>query len=171
MSQSLITAGPVPARAQGATPLQPKLHVSPHEAWRSARGPSLCAAVPVSCDPRQGRQVVRGLAGWAGAQGPWSMACWGLRFQPGPGRLAWQVSWNPSSCKKRRLLCLCSKSPRACERQVPLGGEAAQRRDQMALALHDCHQPVGLCRESCSVHPPSILSWSVSLQSPAPCSP
>ena len=59
----------------GATPLQPKLHVSPHEVWRSARGPSLCAAVPVSCDPRQGRQVVRGLAGWAGAQGPWSMAC------------------------------------------------------------------------------------------------
>ena len=53
---------------------------------------------------------------------------------------------GPSLCRKLRLFCLCSKTLGACVRRVLLGGEAAQRRGRMALALRGGRQPVGRCR-------------------------
>ena len=53
---------------------------------------------------------------------------------------------GPSLCRKLRLFCLCSKTLAACVRRVLLGGEAAQRRGRMALALLSGRQPVGRCR-------------------------
>lgn len=51
---------------RGVTPLHPELHVSPHKAWGSARGPPPLLQFLPSVNLGRAGEVVKGLAGWAG---------------------------------------------------------------------------------------------------------
>ena len=129
LSQSLITAGPVQPGLRGplccilcCTSVLTRLRVQP-----GAPPYVLQFLSPVILGAsRVGRGTMPLEYGFLGPQVPpraWSM-------EVGMAGLM-----GPSLCRKLRLFCLCSKTLRAYVRRVLLGGEAAQRRGWMALAL------------------------------------
>lgn len=137
VSQSLITAGPTPARATGGHSIAVELCVSPHQAWGSARWPHLRTVLPASHDPGQSKRGGKGAGRVSRGTVPQK---YGLLGSQAP-LSAWEVGKagliGPFFGEKRGLLSLCSKTPRHCVGTPPAlwAGEAAYRRDQVTLAF------------------------------------
>lgn len=113
LSQSLITAGPTPARATVGHSIAVELCVSPHQAWGSARWPHLRTVLPASHDPGQNKRGDKGAGRVSRGTVPQKYGLLGSQAPPS----AWEVGKagliGPFFGEKRGLLSLCSKTPRA----------------------------------------------------------